>query len=424
MSDKVVFVDDESRILKVLKRLFMDEPYEIFTFESPINALEQMKKNEIAVVVSDQRMPDMKGTEFLEKVRENWPDTVRIILTGYADLEAAIDSINKGYVYRFINKPWDDTQFKMEVEQAVDHYKLVVENKMLLELTRKQNEELTDLNKNLENKVEQRTKKIRQLLNTLKKSFYQLMMVFIEIMEQYEPALGSHSKRVAGLAKKIAKQYDMNAKNIELIEISALLHDIGMICLPKGLLEKDEQDMSKSDIALIQQHPILGHSILSTIERFKDVSELVYCHHENFDGSGYPNGIKKDMIHIGARIIRVANDYDNLIKRNKMSSSNALEHIKERSGYEYDPKIVAKLLAIFGRFKVSDEKELAFKLDDLKPGMVLSRNLKTHSGRLLLPINTLIQAMHLERLKRFNTLEPIVDRIYVHNTRSLKIKKR
>ncbi|MEA3361125.1 MAG: response regulator [Thermodesulfobacteriota bacterium] len=414
MSEKVIFVDDEKHILKSLERLFMDEPYEISTMNSPFEALEMMEKNEVAVVVSDQRMPEMEGTAFLGKVRKKWPNTVRMMLTGYADLEAAMAAINQGNVYRFISKPWDETELKLAVKNAFVHYNLLSENKRLFKLTKSQNEELQKLNKGLEIKVEERTREIKGLLEELEKSFYKSIRVFMSLMELFNPSLGSHAKRVSVVSMEIAKQFGMDKKYIELIEISALLHDIGLIGLPRTIFEKSEKELTKHEIALIKQHPELGHATLIAIDRLKDASVLVLSHHENFDGKGYPKGLKNEEIHLGARIIRAADDFDNLINKNGMTRNSALDRLKARSGYEYDPQVVFKLIDSLDSFKQETEKERVIQLSDLQPGMIIARPIKTNSGRLLLAQDAEIQNIHIEKLAKFHQVDPIVDRIYVY----------
>ncbi len=138
---KILFVDDEENVIRSLQRLFIDEGYDIFAVTSAGKGLEILRDNEIAVIVSDQRMPQMSGAEFLEAARKIRPDSVRIILTGYADAQTAIDAINKGGAYRYIAKPWNDDDLILAVRGAVEQYRLIGENRRLVELTKKQNEE-------------------------------------------------------------------------------------------------------------------------------------------------------------------------------------------------------------------------------------------------------------------------------------------
>jgi len=163
MKKNIMFVDDSVGVLEALKWMFVDEHYHFFAFENPMEALRKMEETEFAVVVADQRMPEMKGTIFLEKIKENWPDTVRIIITAHADLDIALDAINRGNVYRFIFKPWDERELKLAVKSAVNYYELRSENKRLNELLKKQNDQLQELTHSLERKVEERTKEISHI---------------------------------------------------------------------------------------------------------------------------------------------------------------------------------------------------------------------------------------------------------------------
>lgn len=414
MMGKILFVDDEIHILKSLKRLFREEPYEVLTTSSPLEALEVLEEHEVPVVVSDQRMPEMEGTVLLRQVKEKWPDTVRMILTGYADLDAAVAAINQGSVYRFISKPWDDTELKLAVRNAFEHYQLVADNKKLFELTVNQNMELVDLNQNLEKKVEERTEEIRGLLQRLEKSFQELIRVFIEVMELFNPALGGHAKRVNEIAEKIARQYGLSEEQVHLIKQSALLHDIGLVGLPRSLLENEEETYGKAELALIQQHPTLGHMTLNKIEDLKEVSTIVKEHHENFNGSGYPEGLRGEKISLEARILHVADDCDHFMNKKNMPLQEALEALKRKSGLEYDPQVVVTLLGIHDQLHPSTENEVAFWLEDLQPGTVLSRDIRTHTGLFLIAKHTQIEKPHLERLSNFHRIYPIVDRIYVY----------
>lgn len=142
----VLFLDDEENILNSLKRLFISESYGIAVTTSAEEAMNIIGREKIKVVISDQRMPHITGVEFLTKVKEKNPDIMRILFTGYTDLQAAEDAINIGEVYRFINKPWNGPDLKASVQEAIKHYDLMVENKDLIEITEKKNKELEDLN--------------------------------------------------------------------------------------------------------------------------------------------------------------------------------------------------------------------------------------------------------------------------------------
>ncbi|EFK09356.1 response regulator receiver domain protein, partial [delta proteobacterium NaphS2] len=152
MTDRVAFVDDERIVLGTLARIFEPEPFEVFTFDKPSEAIKAMAQAPFCVVVSDQMMPEMDGTAFLAQVREKWPDTVRILMTGYAETDTVIRAINQGSVFRFVSKPWETLELKKIVNDALEQYRLVHEHRKLVSLTEEQNRALVELNQDLERK--------------------------------------------------------------------------------------------------------------------------------------------------------------------------------------------------------------------------------------------------------------------------------
>ena len=156
----VLCVDDEENILHSLKRLLRKEGYRLLTATSGAEGLKLFEENEVHLVISDQRMPQMSGTEFLSVVKDRYPDAIRVVLTGYTDVDAITESINKGHVYKFFLKPWNDQSLKLEIKQALDQYDLIQANKMLDQKVVQQNEELKRINENLEMLVQERTKEL------------------------------------------------------------------------------------------------------------------------------------------------------------------------------------------------------------------------------------------------------------------------
>ncbi|MDY6852528.1 MAG: response regulator, partial [Thermodesulfobacteriota bacterium] len=160
MTDKhhtILCVDDEGNILSALKRSLRKEKYNLLLASSGTEALKVLSENEVQLVMSDQRMPGMDGTEFLSKVKEKFPDVIRIILTGYTDVDSITEAINQGNIYKFFLKPWNDQHLKLEIEKALEQYDLIQTNKQLHETVVEQNTKLLKINENLESLVQERT---------------------------------------------------------------------------------------------------------------------------------------------------------------------------------------------------------------------------------------------------------------------------
>lgn len=156
----VLCVDDEINILSALKRLLRKENYNLLTASSGKEGLAILEKHDVHLVMSDQRMPEMSGTEFLSEIKEKYPDVIRIILTGYTEVDAITESINRGHIYKFFLKPWNDENLKLEINKALDQYDLIKANEQLTQTIVRQNNALKQMNDELEDKVRQRTQEL------------------------------------------------------------------------------------------------------------------------------------------------------------------------------------------------------------------------------------------------------------------------
>lgn len=160
-SIRILFVDDERNVLNSLQRLFMDEEYEIVTASSGQEGLEMLEQSgNFQLIVSDFRMPSMNGVEFLSEVCRRWPETERMILSGYADTAAIVAAINEGQIYKFIAKPWNDDELLLTVREAVDRYDLKARNRRLVAELSASNAELNKMNNQLNILVDERVKEV------------------------------------------------------------------------------------------------------------------------------------------------------------------------------------------------------------------------------------------------------------------------
>jgi response regulator RpfG family c-di-GMP phosphodiesterase len=156
----VLCVDDEKLILSSLKRLLRRESFNLLTATSGKEGLDILKKNDVHLIISDQRMAHMSGTKFLSKVKEKYPDTIRIVLTGYTEVDTIRDAINDGHIYKFILKPWNDDNIKNEIKKSLEQYDLIQANRSLNKIITQKNRELEEINKNLEKKISIRTREL------------------------------------------------------------------------------------------------------------------------------------------------------------------------------------------------------------------------------------------------------------------------
>jgi response regulator RpfG family c-di-GMP phosphodiesterase len=413
-------VDDEPNILSALRRLLRPHGYQVTIAGSGAEALAIMEKQVFDLVISDMRMPEMDGAQFLEQVKRRWPDTVRLLLTGYADITSTVDAINKGEIYRYISKPWDDNELLVIVRQALERKALEREKIRLELLTARQNEELRDLNANLELKVMERTVELRKAHDKVKTSFLTSIKVFANLIELRGSNLAGHSRRVADLARKIANRMELSPADSQDVFLAGLLHDIGKIGLPDHLLVKPVPQMTGEELGLYRKHPIKGEQSVMALEELRGAARIVRSHHERFDGQGYPDGLMGGAIPIGARILCVANDYDGLqigsLSVRRYSQEDAKKLIAEGKGKRYDPQVIEAFLEIVGKVEVRDTGEIELGVADLKPGMILSRDLVTRDGVLLLAADYILDANLVRQIRDYAASENIVMRIHVRTS--------
>jgi response regulator RpfG family c-di-GMP phosphodiesterase len=440
-------VDDEESIVKSLQRLFRKEGYEILTASNGSEALDVLKKVEkpVSLFISDQRMPEMTGSEFLEHAKTMFPNAMRFLLTGYSSMEAVVDAVNKGAIHRYINKPWDDNDLLFQVRQALEQYEIVLENKRLLTLTKKQNKELDELNKSLEKIIEERTKEIlrkneilSQLNKDLEASLHNTVRSLASMTELTAPYLSGHGRRVSHLARDISLQLDLPEKEIVTIEIAALLHDLGKLGLPPKLISGKHEKWSPEEEALFRRHPEEGQSIVRFIKNLDHVGLLIRSHHEWYDGNGYPDRLSDEMIPLGSRVIAVADAWDKItgLKENSQSFINAylkgrdviegnmsqeemltqaaVHDLKKNAFVKYDPDIVKVFLNLEKTKGVKERGgERTVSLNELEEGMALAMSLYSARGRFLLPHKTILTKDLISKLKAINNTDPLNNVIYV-----------
>jgi response regulator RpfG family c-di-GMP phosphodiesterase len=413
-------VDDEPNILSALRRLLRPHGYQVTIAGSGAQALAIMEEQPFDLVISDMRMPEMDGAQFLEQVKRRWPDTVRLLLTGYADVTSTVDAINKGEIYRYISKPWDDEELVQIVRQALERKALEREKVRLERLTARQNEELRDLNANLELKVMERTVELRKAHDKVKTSFLTSIKVFANLIELRGSNLAGHSRRVADLARKIANRMGLSPAESQDVFLAGLLHDIGKIGLPDLLLVKPVPQMTGDELGLYRKHPIKGEQSVMALEELRGAARIVRSHHERFDGQGYPDGLVGTSIPVGARILCVANDYDGLqigsLSVRRYSQEDAKKIIAEGKGKRYDPQVIEAFLDIVGKVEVRDTGEIELAMADLKPGMILSRDLVTRDGVLLLAADYILDANLVRQIREYAASENTVSHIHVRTS--------
>jgi putative nucleotidyltransferase with HDIG domain len=350
----VLFVDDEVNILKALQRLLRLEDMHVLTASRANEALELLERNPTQVVVSDQRMPEMSGVDFLAVVRERHPDMVRMMLTGYTEMNVAVDAINRGEIYRLITKPWNDDELRATIRQAFDHADLKAEIKRLNQVTREQNFRLQDMNRNLEGMVRDRTKQLAEKHQQLRTAYVQTIRALAEAVDAKDAYTRGHSERVGVYASKIAREMNFAKDFIERVYIAGLLHDVGKIGVRDAVITKPDR-LTPEEYDEIKKHPEIGAKILEPVDFLKDIASCVRHHHEWYDGSvrGYPERLRGDQIPLPSRIILVADTVEAMTSdrpyRRALSLESVVKEVHRFQGTQFDPTVSQAFLRLIER---------------------------------------------------------------------------
>ena len=317
MTYKILIVDDEPANLRLLERLFRRD-YSVLTALSGQEALRLLGQHDVALLVTDQRMPGMTGTELLKQIADTRPHMVRMILTGYTDVGALVEAINCGQVYRYVTKPWDNDDLRLTIARALEHYE-----------TNKSHHELEVANGRLSLRLREMTQGF--------------VRAIADALEARNPFVYGHARRVGGYAGAIGRRMHLSVEALEKLGLAALLHDVGKIGTPDSVLLKPSA-LTEEERAVVRPHAERGARMLAGQPEMEEVAAAVRHHHENYDGTGYPEGLAGEEIPVASRIIRVADAYDTMTSprpfREALSHEAAVAELVKKAGTLFDPQVV------------------------------------------------------------------------------------
>lgn len=380
MSEKILFVDDDTNILSAFQRQ-LRKKYALNIASSGEQGLEIIKQEgPFAVVISDMQMPEMDGITFLKKVQELSPGSIRLMLTGNADQQTAIDAVNEGNVFRFITKPCGSELLINSIEAALKQHRLIHAEQELLQGT---------------------------LNGSIK--------LLIDVLSIAAPLVLSDDMAMKKTAIVIARA--LHIENEWEVEMATMLSRVAYITLPSETLAKVHSGapLSKAEQRIIEHLPEIGHKLFANIPRLKGVAKIILYQNKNFDGSGFPSGsVSGEDIPLGSRILRVLHDVIALEETKGIKAEQALEVMHENI-HLYDPRV----LEVVGGFFSAGESEIRMlppskiNVDDLLPGQLLVANIETTSGKLLLTAGHELTETIVERLINYHKVERIKEPLQV-----------
>ncbi|BBN83660.1 two-component system response regulator [Pseudoalteromonas sp. A25] len=424
---KVLCVDDDASVLRSLSRLLKHNKIDVVTLTCAQEALSELKTKEFEVVISDMRMPKMDGIEFLSQVKELAPDTQRILLTGYADIDSTISAINQAKIHAFLNKPWENEHLVHVITQASEKYRLKKHNEQLQAHIVEQNKQLNNLNHSLEQLVEKRTKQIRQVLKQLEtshkheqnehKATVELLYNFINANPYLDGKLAS---KIARTCRLVAKHMQLANKQVQTAGMAGFLAQVGLLAMDPALYKVPTNQLTDQQKKLFYTHPATAQLMLMPAQHLNDVTEAIYHQFEKYNGEGIPKGLAKDQIPMCAQILAVARDYWQYINNNHKTDADkhadALSHIKAFNEHLYHPKVVRALEKCASQLQKKPDHAGSMQIitsEQLIPGMILGLAVHNHQGIMLLPKGHIFTAVSIAKLKQLELQKPTPFRLMV-----------
>jgi len=403
-------VDDEPNILSALKRSLRTENWRVLTAGGGTEALELLARENVDLIISDMRMPVMDGAQLLEQISQRWPASIRILLTGHADMNATVAAINRGRIFRYLNKPWNDDELRAVVRQGLELLALERERERLEALTLQQNAQLLDANVLLEQRVSERTAELSQAHDKVKRSYMTSIKVFSGLMELREGRLAGHGRRVADMARKLAHAMGLSDDDVHQIFVAGLLHDIGLIGVPDTLLAKPVARHTPAETALFHRHAEIGEQSLLPLEEMQPVAALIRAHHERFNGQGFPDKRAGNDIPMGARILAIVDTFDDLqnghLVESALTTQEARTVIRHGRGTQFDPEVVDVFLHITEPDRPkAPVADVLMTTAQLEPEMVLAKDLVSNTGVLMLTAGHVLNPLVIRRVREFELRE-------------------
>jgi len=384
VTEKILFVDDDPNILEAIKRQLRRQ-FKIETASSGREGLELLRhKGPFAVVVADMRMPEMDGIRFLQSVQEDAPQSTRLMLTGNADQQTAIDALNEGNVFRFMTKPCPIDLLVKTLNAALEQYRLIHAERELLDGT-----------------VNGSIKLLTEILSTVAPSVFDRAVALRETTVEVARAL------------QVLNAWDM--------EMATMLSHIAYVTLPPETLAKVRSGttLSPAEEKIVAYLPETGHRLLESIPRLEKVARIVLYQDKNFDGSGFPKDeVAGEEIPLESRILKVLHDFKDLEERG-MEAGKAMDRMKQ-SQHRYDPRVfqtVAWFLSA-GEEESNMLPPTDVMVADLRPDQVLVSNVETESGQLLITAGHKLTSTVVAKLLHYHELHRIIEPIQVSSPRA------
>jgi response regulator RpfG family c-di-GMP phosphodiesterase len=410
----ILIVDDEPVVLAALQQTLEREKFHVVACSSPMKALAILAERDFAVIISDQKMPEMLGLDFLIESRRLRPHASRILITAVLSLPTIVDAINKGEIFRFVAKPWLREELIATVRNAVQRHELVTHNTVLQAETQRLNNELTEANAALATQIrdlQQQRQHLDVANRQLAANYEHSLELCRRILTTYDPILGGQAKALVEFAGLMSDTHLLDEHQRHALRTAAWLCDMGLIGVPREMLRafrSKMDDLTDRERSMLHNHPVYSQTLASLIDDGSAVGEVIRAHHERFDGLGYPDGLAGDAIPWPARCLAVAVGF----VESGLPKTAAIDLILAESGKAYDPEAVRLFLKVTHLAQLPRQvREIT--LHELEPGMVLANGIYSPHGLLLIGEGQELSPGTIAKIRSHNQVTPISQRLLV-----------
>ncbi|MFP8968516.1 HD domain-containing phosphohydrolase [Pokkaliibacter sp. CJK22405] len=381
----VLFLDDEVSLLEALRRNLRQSGWEMHFESSPTQAVNLLEQQNIDLIVSDMRMPEMNGVEFLEQAATLRPDSVRIILTGYADMDSTIDAVNRGKIHGFLQKPVEIQALRQMLESGIKVSQAKHRQAQILYT-------LAKANKALKSELEQALSFVDESNEALKDTYTSTIEAFARLLEGVKSQLQDRPFRAGIYCRLLAKHLQLETELARQVYYATLLHDIGRLGMPRNITHLRYRSLNPHDKALLEQYPILSSAALMEVEELSVASDFILAHREHIDGSGYPYRLAGGAISEGALIVGLVTYFDELLGEDESERAIklTLEKLESVKNVFYPYELIDALGQVLKEYYHLGQQQFIALLEvqELQPGMRIGKNLYARNGIRLLTKGT------------------------------------
>lgn len=425
-------------VLAVLKEQLQPEGYHITTVDSPSKALEMLEKESFAVILTDHEMPGMSGLDLLAKVKESRPEVTRLLLSTGLSLSALSEAIKSDLIYRFITKPWLKEELLVTLRNSIVHNRLMTENKALHERNVHLNLKIAKLAEEQAaapapsaagggTELDPYAAAAQAAAMAAAEAsgqapaaapvaappgFDLALEAFQKMLYTFHPNLGNTALRSVALCQTLGEVLELPPDQLKSLLWAAALHDISLVGIDRGIVRRwlrGPEKCTEEEMVLIKRHPEQSQNMLTGFEFLKDAGEIIRSHHEHWDGSGYPDGLKGEMIPWLARLLCAVIAYCS----KHTASIQAMSEIEAEAEKMFDPDAISALAKAAPLTKMPrGEREIL--LIELKAGMVLARDIYNANGFLLLPKGREMTEASINKVLSINRVTPIDPLVLVY----------